>query len=239
MKNSKHNLCSYALYSDCQKWGINYIPWIWGETWVKMNHGYEYQIIGLVRNTPDGIIISIYKKIEQNHIYHNIILSAEPFLFHVFLENIHSYEYKKPQYRIDLLISWDSSILFMNKKNRILFWENLGGIISITGRIIMSFIIFESMSKRSIVFMNSQIFKNSNHHFRGNFDIEDTSGFNLLNNKLISSGVAKCLKNKNGTDKIFLKYFDVVDSNSFSNKVDAIKYLSNVKVSYFGFKIQL
>lgn len=237
---------SYANYDDCKRYDIEPIPWLWGEYWVKERINHDAETIGVVTNKPNGNFLEIYKKIEQKHPFHNLILQSSPLPWHVLYETIPLCAIHKSKIIFDQLISW-AAIEYLTDEERLYFFNNVVHRLYVKGSLLLSFKHFFKLHYNAFLFFNSEWISSLNHQYPSHVDLKtilskvpqlelSDSSDNILYaysfEKYSEEDLIQC------PEIISIKYFDLIDRKTFYDKKEVIPIIKNVMVGYTGIKLK-
>jgi len=234
---------SYPKYADCKRYYIKPVPWEWGRAWVSEQTQKEVQTLGVIVNEATGNFLEVYKRIPQVHMFHNILYGSSSFPFHAMSIKFNVLELENCTEQFDQIISWDSSVFFMDKYDRLRFWKQIDRLLKNNAIVSVSFVKFLRVSKEFILFMNSSLHKSLNHHYRGEVDEEDFSHAPRLGPLMVLAKKKKLfLSDEILTQKnefICPRHVDLIDMAQFPDPVEAYNCLENSIVSWEGIHIVL
>ena len=148
-------------------------------------------------------------------------------------------------WKFNQVLSWDSSVIFMEQYERRAFWENIERCLLPGGRITVAWNHFLYMAEEDVLFMNREEFRSVNHHFRGNAMPSDfKSALQIFREISRSNGYQEFCAvvghdSLPDSDVMSIPYFDLIDPACFSGAVSEQNSLKGVCLSATGIDIVL
>lgn len=235
---------SYANYHDCQKYGVENLPWEWGKYWILNEHPPRKLIVATIVNEPSGNFLDIYKRIEQPHIFHNIIFGdSSNFPAYIKLDRRNLRDRIVLTTKINQVVSWDSAFIFMNSQEKMHLWECLNAYLDLQFSFTITLLKMLNVDAEVVEFLRSPFLKPLNHVYQKEIGSSDFEEFNRLF-PLVSEAEKKSLflseKNIIDFDQLMsIPYFDIINPNSFPDPEKAKIILSPIKLSYIGMHFQI
>lgn len=238
-------IAAVARYSSCGDAGIDNVPWWWARNWVMSKIRDTGETIAKITSAAPENILEVYRRIPQPHPFSNIILGSAEFPCHVLVHKMFAHDISKCQERFQHVISWDSSIIFMEREKRLRFWGEIERCIAPSGRITLAWTHFFNMTEEVVRFLNTELFRRQNHHFRGNFSLSD-----FKDSRRIREAIGKMESNKEflelvgedtftDPDLLSIPYLDLISPDRYPEPKVAKRILEDVSLGSAGLDVFL
>ncbi len=229
-------IAAVARYSSCRDAGIDSVPWWWARNWVMSKIKDPGETIAQITSAAPENIIEVYRRIPQPHPFSNILFGSAEFPRHVLVHKTGVHDISRCRERFQHVIGWDSAIIFMEGEKRLRFWGEIERCIMPSGRITLAWTHFVNMTEEAVRFLNTEVFRCENHHFRGNFspsDFKDTSRIreaisNIESNKEFLELVYKDVLAD--PDLLSIPYLKLIPPARYPEPKVAKRFLENVSL---------
>jgi hypothetical protein len=235
-------LCSYATFSECRLKGIPATPWSWSKEWTYNLIKQKAKRIGILRKNNKHTILDVLIRTPQPHPFLNIIYTYTHVPLYTKTESHNIFAIPDSTKPLDQLLSWDSSVIFLDHKKRYHLWKKIENLMLPDSYITISFNYFFNISNDAKFFMNTSFFRRHDTHFRDNFQINDlhlTKYIARALNKQKFHKMINYLEHNINSDIMIIPYFDLFDPSIFPDTKKAELYLRKIAIGAIGIEFNV